>query len=280
MKPVILFRPDEANQEEFKVAKKYFDVRIQRVQCGKDKPRFYDECDYKIWKSSPQLVVGRYSVLPFYQELENDLDLMCAKLVNSYKQHKWIADFEWYSEPIIQCLTPKTYFEHEICHAPANQAYVVKGKTNSRKFQWNTKMFAKSRDEALKIANELSTDGLIGSQGIIYREYVPLKTFEIGLNDLPFADEWRYFFYKDKLIDYGYYWSIAENADKFFPPPEMTIFAKGIATIVRNYVDFFVLDIARTLTNEYILIEINDGQMSGLSCINPESFYKNLREVF
>jgi hypothetical protein len=39
-----------------------------------------------------------------------------------------------------------------------------------------------------------------------------------------------------------------------------------------------VLDIGELETNEWILIEMNDGQMSGLSNNNPEILYKNLKK--
>lgn len=266
MKPTILFRPNEDNQEELEICKKYFDVKTLRTRC-----RLHPADDRIVLP-----VIGRYSVLPFYKELEDDLG-PDAYLINSYKQHKWIADFEWYFDANIQKVTPKTYFEHEFYQAPEGE-YIVKGKTNSRKFQWNTKMFADNKRKALAIGCELSNDGLIGPQGLIYREYIPLKTFEVGINNLPFSNEWRFFFYKDQLVDYGYYWSIAENIDHVIDV-EGIEFAENLAKVVMQYADFFTLDIAQTEYGDWILIEINDGQMAGLSCIDPDSFYSKLRKL-
>jgi hypothetical protein len=39
-----------------------------------------------------------------------------------------------------------------------------------------------------------------------------------------------------------------------------------------------VLDVAEKENGEFVLIEINDGQMSGLSCCNPEELYLNLKK--
>ena len=42
-------------------------------------------------------------------------------------------------------------------------------------------------------------------------------------------------------------------------------------------VALFVLDLARDTFGRWWLVEINDGQMSGLSTIDSTRFYKNLR---
>lgn len=89
MKTKILFRHDYTTEDELAVAKSWLDVTDSRVGL------------------SNTLVVGRYSVLPFYQELEKDLISQGSRLINSYEQHKYIADFEYYHD--IKDLTPETF---------------------------------------------------------------------------------------------------------------------------------------------------------------------------
>lgn len=80
MKPTVLFRQDQDNVEEFNLlSATKFDVITNRSHV---KPN--------------DLVVGRYSVLPYYKELEEDITYNEAKLVNSYQQHQWIAQFYYY----------------------------------------------------------------------------------------------------------------------------------------------------------------------------------------
>lgn len=82
-----------------------------------------------------ELVIGRYSVLPYYQEQERDIDKIGAKLINSYKQHLYIANLRnWYED--LKEFTPKTWFSLEGCNYSG--PFVLKGHTNSRKFQWDT----------------------------------------------------------------------------------------------------------------------------------------------
>lgn len=254
MEPTILFRSDHTTLDEVEVARKYGSVVDNRCSCENS------------------LVIGRYSVLPFYKELEDDLKRHGSKLINSYEQHKWIADFHYYE--YIQQYTPKTWRVNDFYQAPEGK-YVVKGLTNSRKFQWNTHMFADSKKRALEICSQLTNDDLlIAQQGIMFREYIPLLTYERGINDLPFTNEWRFFFYEDQILSFGYYWSIAESQGKI---SDLAIkFAQKIAGIASKHAKFFVVDIAQTQEGHWIVIEMNDGQMSGLSENNPHALYSNL----
>lgn len=256
MKAEILFRPDEDNTYELSSAYDYFRVTTQRSWCSKD-----------------SLVVGRYSVLPFYRELERDLQDRNSKLINSYNQHDWIASFGYYRK--LKYFTPTTWTDETFCYAPEGE-YVLKGATNSKKHQWNTHMFAASKRQAMEVAGRLANDSLVGSQQLLYREYVPLKTFSKGLNGLRYTNEWRFFFLRDKILSYAYYWSCEENAITRALPMEGIAFAKKIAAIAEDYVNFFVVDIAETESGEWIMIELNDAQMSGLSLNNPAVMYGNL----
>jgi len=251
-------RPTLADAEELTIARRYFPVYTQRTDCPRNSQ-----------------VIGRYSVLPYYMELEQDLYRLNSCLVNSYTMHRWIADFDYYS--VLQQYTPKTWFDWEFHKCRLKGPFIVKGRTNSRKYNWNTDMFAKDKRTALEIGTRLASNEFIGPQGIIYRQYIPLKIFEIGLHGLPFANEWRFFYYRNHQLSYGYYWSNADCIQEKISL-EGIEFAQTIANIVAPYVTFFVLDIAEKADGGWILIEINDAQMSGLSENNPDVLYKNLEE--
>lgn len=255
----ILFRKALADEDEFDIASKYCNITTTRELC-KD-----------------ELVVGRYSVLPYYKEQEEGLKQNNCTLVNSFRQHNWIAKFEYYEQ--LKDYTFETWDDYSICYCKYDGPFVVKGRTNSRKSKWNTLMYAKDKSTAFKIGSELSNDPIIGEQGLIYRKYVPLETFEIGINGQPFTNEWRLFYYKGKLLSYGYYWSQAEDANSHYLSLKGIEFADEVANIAKDYTNFFVLDIARTEKGDWILVEVNDGQMSGLSMCNPHELYRNLNLV-
>jgi hypothetical protein len=257
MNTVVLFRNLD-NNDELEIAKQYFPVVSHRSDCK--------NC----------LVIPRYSALPFYEELEYDLKSQNCYMMNTYKQHRWIANFEYYRE--LESFTTETYDDYTFHAAPEGQ-YVVKGKTNSHKFLWDKKMFAPTKKDAIRIGSELMEDTYLSQQGLIYRKYEPLETFEIGLNGLPFTNEYRFFFLGINLLSCGYYWSIAEKTD-YEVPKEAINLARTIAIKVSKSVNFFVLDIAKTVDGRWILIEINDGQQSGLSENDPHRLYGKLASIY
>lgn len=253
----VLFRKQLSTEEELDVCQRYFDTK-----------------EYRSHIDENQLVIGRYSVLPFYNELEVDLENKNSFLINNFNQHQWITNFDWYNQ--LSDFTFKTWFSEFDLPDDGTQ-FVVKGKINSRKHAWNSLMYAPDKKTAIRIASDLRKDSMIGEQGIIFREYEKLVTYEIGINDLPFTNEWRFFIYKNNILAYGYYWSIAERILSNNEIPQQAIdFVQKISDIASKYVNFYVLDIAQKEDGSWILVEINDGQMSGLSEINPEELYKNL----
>ncbi len=219
------------------------------------------------------VVIGRYSVLPYYDELEQDLKTIDSRLINSFDQHRLMADIErWY--PVVREFTPETWFTRWDL-LPDNTSFVVKGKTNSRKSQWNTHMFARDKTQLREVLDRLYDDPLLSDQGLVVRRYVPLKQLGVGLNGLPFSNEWRFFFLGETLVDCGFYWSLMGGSPKDLPEEAMS-FARKLAKLVAVHTNFFVLDIAETSDGNWTLIEINDAQMSGLCDIPPDRFYQNL----
>ena len=51
------------------------------------------------------------------------------------------------------------------------------------------------------------------------------------------------------------------------------------ANIASEHVNFFVLDIAERDEGGWILVEVNDGMMSGLSDVNPHELYSQLAKM-
>jgi len=255
--PTILFRKDYSTEDELDIAKQYFHVVEYRAEC------------------QDQLVIPRYSALPYYKELEYDLLLHNCHMINSLREHRWIADFEWYNE--LREFTPETWFDHNFHECTHHGPFVVKGRTNSKKLYWSSQMFAPTRRDAIKVAGLLTQNEYLAQQGIVYRKYEPLVTLEEGLNGLPFSHEFRFFFLRNKMLCNGFYWSSASRVD--YPTPEAAIeLAHKVAGIAMQYANFFVVDVAEKASGGWTLIELNDGQMSGLSECDPHELYKNLAE--
>lgn len=259
MEPVLLVRREFISKYELRIAQKFFRVETQRVTCK--------NC----------LVIGRYSILPFYEELATDLVLNGSHLVHTPEQHRWIANFDYYPE--VQAFTPETWTEEQFPTCPHPGPFVVKGRLKSKKFQWKRQMFARTKHQAWQIAERLKEDSFLGEQGILFRRYIPLRTYEIGPQGLPYTNEWRFFYWGERRLSYGYYWSNSDSFRKATIAAEAFELADEIARRVARFAQFFVLDLAETASGEWILIEINDAQMSELSENDPEELYSNLRSV-
>lgn len=255
-KPVVLFRKSLGDDGEFSTCKSYIDTVCNRNECPKE-----------------SLVIGRYSCLPYYREYEYDLKARNCTLINTCKQHEYVANFIWYYNVVKY--TPKTWFDDDYYKSEYDGPVVVKGKTNSKKMQWNKSMFAQNKKQAVNIAADLVCDSMIGEQQIIYRKYEELESNEKGLYDLPFANEWRFFCLGSTIITSGYYWTLAQNIP-LRPDKECCEFANKMAEIISKEISFFTIDVAKTKEGKWILIEVNDGQMSGLQCCLATRLYSKL----
>lgn len=257
MKPIILYRRliEAYQQPELEIAKKYFEVTESRVGIKN------------------RLVVARYSTWPFYRELYNDLQIQDSKLINSVPEWYYITNFNYYLD--VKDFTPKTYFSLEEVPKDENMQFVVKGRTKSKKEEWKSRMFANGYTQAANIACDLMKDHEIFKQGIIVREFVPLKVLEIGLNDMPFSNEWRFFYYKTTRLSHFFYWVISDKVGTM--TKEGLDFADKMAKILSENVTAFVIDIAETAKGEWILIEMNDLQSSGVDENHCDEMYGNLK---
>jgi hypothetical protein len=256
---VILFRNHISLGDEMDIAAQYFPIHQNRAMCSAD------------------TVIPRYSSLPYYKELEEDLRLYGCNLIQTYVQHEYIASFSYYWD--VEDLTPQTWFgDLSKCYY-YDGPFVVKGVTNSRKYQWDTHMFAKDRADAMRIASDLTNDSMIGTQSLVFRKYVPLKRLGTGIHQLPFSHEFRFFFLGKKLLTSGFYWSTMNDAEQIKVPTEATEFAMKCAERLCESTNFFVVDIAEKESGGYILIEVNCGTMSGLSECSAHELYGNLKDA-
>lgn len=266
MRPVILYRESEFyhNPGELEAAETHFFCTPSRM-CIK----------------SGDLVIGRYSLLPYYEEQERDIEIAGARLINSWRQHKWIADVgSWACEGgALEGITPRTWTCLE--DVPDGIQLVLKGQTNSKKFLWNSSMHAVDKAAAMKVYCKLLDDTLISQQQIYIREYVPLKRLATGFHGLPISKEFRVFVCYGEIVSSGFYWSShvadLDNVPKTSEIP-MDFLVPAIKAVSRH-ANFFAIDVAQKDDGGWVVIEINDGGMSGLSENDPAELYKNLKRV-
>ena len=262
MIPRILFRVDSTNTQELEIARQYFPVSLIRSEIPAN-----------------SLVVGRYSCLPYYDELEKDLASNGSRLINTFRQHLYISTAAYIND--LEGLTPRTWTDYTFSTADCQGPFVIKGCTNSKKWDWDNLMYCHDKRDASIKASRLIQDGLLTQQHILYREYIPLEKVE----DEPLVggiwpvNEWRLFCYHNTILSYGYYWSVIEQEKiaSLHLSDEGLAFGQMIADKMGPKLPFYVIDIAEKEDGGWIVIELNSGCMSGLSENDPHKLYKNLR---
>lgn len=258
---VILYRGNDFEREELEHAQKYFFCTDRRpdIKAG-------------------DFVIGRYSLWPFYADQAKDIKYVNAELINSYNQHLYIADLQNYVVDLEE-LTPRTWTQlHNI---PETGPYVLKGETNSRKADWKHSMYAEDKQAAIRVHSQLSNDSLIGHQKIYIRRYMPLIKYMDGVNGMPVTKEFRFFVAYGQILTGAYYWQnyIDEMTDVPSVDEVPKEFLDEVIKRVGQKSNFYVIDVAQTQSGEWIVIELNEGQQSGLSCNDPDVLYKNLKQV-
>lgn len=238
--------------------------------------------EYRSEVPEDSLVIGRYSVIPFYQELEKDLQSKNSHLINTYNQFRFCADLgNWYQA--LEEFTPKTWFSLQDYLASSYEGPVVlKGETNSRRDKWKTHMFAENKEQAREVYFRLTDDGLVGQQKIYIRKYEKLKKLIDGVNGMPIPNEWRVFYLYSQPITCHYYWSsyledIRELGIEPERPPIEAI--KRVRYRVHQNSNFYSADLAQREDGSWMVVELNEGQMSGLNSCPPLEFYRSIKEI-
>lgn len=269
MEPIILYREDSDLKdlpEEVAAMQASFEITPRRT----------------VEEMRDRLVIGRYSVLPFYKELVDDLAVVGSRLINSFSQHCYIADVTAWAHDL-EGVTPQTW-EYMDQLPDDGRAFVLKGNTNSHKFLWDTHMFAENSRAAIEVYGRLTDDAFISTQRIIAREFVPLHEYYKALHGLPVTEEYRFFVCCGQIVSGGFYWSnhVEEITEQFGAPDPACVpvdFLQEAIGRIGDKATFYALDVARTADGNWIVIEINDGQQSGISENDPAVLYKRLRAI-
>jgi hypothetical protein len=258
---LILYRGHDFEKEELDSAHQFF-------ECTDRRPEIQDG----------DLVIGRYSLWPFYADQAKDIEYVGAKLINNYQQHRYIADLQNYVMDL-QELTPRTWRNAE--DLPDKGAFVLKGETNSRKSNWKRDMFAADKKAAIEVYGRLMDDSLIGQQNIYIRRYEPMVTYMEGINGMPITKEFRFFVAYRQILSGGYYWQnyVDELPEKPDPSEVPREFLQEVIERVGDQSNFYTIDVGISISGKPFVVELNEGQQSGLSCNDPFELYKNLDRV-
>ena len=222
-----------------------------------------------------------------YTILYEDLLAKNYQLINSPKQYQnchYLPD----SLEFIENYTPKTVFQLlenensiskllEKTQIFGKKSVIVKDYVKSEKHHWETACFVVdvSDTEKLKqtIQNFIFLRDKYLNEGIVVREFITLNDLTLhSKSGMPLTEEYRLFFFNKNLIGMYDYW---EEGEYNFDKPDTQKFEKIALKIDSN---FFSMDIARQKNGELIIIELGDGQVSGLpDKTNRDNFYTKIK---
>ena len=223
-----------------------------------------------------------------YAQLFVALEERGATLVNTPQQYRH-CHYLPESYPIIAHQTPQTVWlplSGEINFDAittklkpfGDKPLIVKDYVKSRKHEWLQSCFISRADDAAEVERvvrnfvEGQGDGL--NEGLVFRQFVPLRSVGTHVRSgAPISQEFRLWFWKNELLYWSSYWEGGEYANDVPPLEEFEKLARDIQS------HFFSMDVAQTQSGRWIVIELGDGQVAGLSSPNDvEPFYEKLAQ--
>lgn len=153
---------------------------------------------------------------------------------------------------------------------------VVKDYVKSQKHYWAEACFIASVADAGAVRRvalrflELQGEDLSG--GLVFRAFVDLE--QVGrhpVSGMPLGREFRTFYADGRPVWSSRYWGEAEYEKAAFPS-ELAPVARSVRS------RFFTMDIARTAGQKWMVVELGDGQVSGLpDGADAREFYERLK---
>jgi hypothetical protein len=152
----------------------------------------------------------------------------------------------------------------------------VKDYVKSRKHEWKDACYiASAADEraVMRVVSRfLELQGPDLNEGLVFRAFVPLQPLGAHPSSgMPLSREFRRFYLDGAPLIASAYWDITD--DDLSAPPE-ALFAEQARSIPSR---FFTMDIALTVSKEWIIVELGDGQVAGLPERMPiQAFHRAL----
>ena len=246
--------------------------------------RFRDlfECR-SITQSVPQPVLLRVGAIDDFASLASSLNNMGMTLLFTQEQHERSSMLEnWY--PLLADYTPFSRVYERL--PPLEQVLqeftfpiFVKGNRQTGHHKKSQSIIANAAMYE-SLAAQWNTDKYLHWQKAVVRNFVPLKTVDDKSfpDMIPASHEFRIFFWKKRIVGIGRYWCMVGDYSLDERDRERVLhLAQQAADIVD--VPFLGVDIAKTQDNDWIVIEVNDGQESGYAGIDRYTLWKTILEV-
>ncbi len=233
------------------------------------------------------LVVPRFRAIPFGELLQREVEAHGSQLVNTFHQHRNIADSSNWNH-LLGKLTIPEFGVADLPDLPEGE-YFVKGETNSIKHQWLKSCYAPDRKSLVDIVNNFQRDGFAGNQRVVIKSFCHFRQLLnrsgqklFSLSGQPIWHERRVFVLDGQALAQGFYWSSFLGDAMPTPIGNGHKFMETLTQVIertKHLARFYVVDMAENEDGSWTVIELNDGSMSGLSQVDPLELWTNFRKV-
>ncbi len=160
-----------------------------------------------------------------------------------------------------------------------DQPVIVKDFVKSQKHAWAEACFipnASDRQHVERVVRRfVELQGVDLNEGLVFREFVELE--RVGVHPksgMPLSREFRQFFLDGQPVLGFKYWDEADYSSESSPPEWL----RSVAARIESR--FFSMDIARRTNGEWLIVEVGDGQVTGLpDAADPFALFGSLREA-
>ncbi|MEW4371713.1 ATP-grasp domain-containing protein [Paenibacillus kandeliae] len=277
---------DDEYKSEFEACKQYGFTTLlfsleELIETQKIKvyPSIHTESQAAMYRGW-MLTVEEYTLL--YKKLkEKNINLLTSpsEYANVHYFPNVYSQIEKYTPLTTWTSREHMHDENHILNQAAvfgDSAIIVKDYVKSRKHEWDTACYVPSANDKEKVLdtvqNVIRLQGRALNGGIMFRQFVKLES--IGTHEksgMPLSKEFRIFYFNQQPVLTENYWEEIQYEQDQIPISFFNEVAKRIPS------PFFTMDIARTVEKEWIIIEVGDGQVSGLPSYDlSHLFYEKL----
>ena len=224
---------------------------------------------YRGWMMPPHMYENLYNLL-----LEKGI-----QLINSPKEYAkyhllpgWYSDFEGATPFSIWNESRDIRAALELTEG-LEGAFVVKDYVKSRKHEWHDACFIKDisdKEDTFRVINNfINRQGSNLEGGVVLRKFESLKS--IGRHKdsgMPISEEYRIFVFRGEILISDNY--LSKNEEVNISEDEY-LWIESMASKIES--NFMTIDLARKTDGKLIIMEMGDGQVSGLQQIDAYEFY-------
>ncbi len=229
---------------------------------------------YRGWMLKPEM----------YKELYEALEKRGIYLINSPEAYKayhllpdWYNDFK--GETAESVWTEGNNIEDVLqISKKLEGSYIIKDYVKSRKHEWYDACFINNINDKKnleRIANNfINRQGENLTGGVVLRKFEPLR--QIGYHPqsgMPLSEEYCVFVFAGRILAVDNYWieksGVNITADEYR-------WIESIASKLKS--NFVSVDLARKEDSTLIIMELGDGQVSGLQQLQADVFYGAFKE--